>query len=333
MMRSFVIGFAASLVLGPAAAKDLTIERLFDAPDLQGPSLRQTRFSPDGRLVSYLRGRDDAPTEFDLWAYDIAARTHRLLVDSRLLSPAEETLSAEEEARRERQRIAALRGIVEYEWAPDSRSLLVPLGGDLYYYELSKTEKDAVRRLTATAAYETDSQFSPQGRFVSFIRDQDLYAVEVATGVERRLTTGGGGLVSHGMAEFIAQEEMNRDTGYWWSPDERHIAYARVDESPVAEVERFEIGAEGVHVFKQRYPATGQANAEVKLAILSLETDAVAWADLGDEDYYLARVAWFPDSDRLLVQRQSRDQNRLDLLSFPVTGGEGRQLFSEHSDS
>ncbi|MEX2148915.1 MAG: S9 family peptidase [Steroidobacteraceae bacterium] len=332
-MRSFVIGFTASLVLGPASAKDLTIERLFDAPDLQGPSLRQTRFSPDGRLVSYLRARDDAPTEFDLWAYDIAAKTHRMLVDSRLLSPAEETLSAEEEARRERQRIAALRGIVEYEWAPDSRSLLFPLGGDLYHYELSKSASAAVRRLTATEAYETDSQFSPQGRFVSFIRDRDLYAVEVATGVERRLTTSGGGLVSHGMAEFIAQEEMNRDTGYWWSPDERHIAYTRVDESPVAEVERFEIGADGVRVFKQRYPATGHANAEVKLAILALETGEIAWADLGSKDYYLARVDWFPESNRLLVQRQSRDQKRLDVLSYPVTGGDGRQMFSERSET
>jgi dipeptidyl-peptidase-4 len=332
-MRSFVIGFTASLVLGPASAKDLTIERLFDAPDLQGPSLRQTRFSPDGRLVSYLRARDDAPTEFDLWAYDIAAKTHRLLVDSRLLSPAGETLSAEEEARRERQRIAALRGIVEYEWAPDSRSLLFPLGGDLYHYGLSKPATDAVRRLTATEAYETDSQFSPQGRFVSFIRDQDLYAVEVATGVERRLTTGGGGLVSHGVAEFIAQEEMNRDTGYWWAPDERHIAYTRVDESPVAEVERFEIGADGVRVFKQRYPATGHANAAVKLAILAFESGSVAWADLGSKDYYLARVDWFPESNRLLVQRQSRDQKRLDVLSYPVTGGEGRQMFSERSET
>src|SRR3970040_231318 len=108
-MRSFVIGVTASLVFGQASARDLTVERLFDAPDLQGPSLRQTRFSPDGRLVSYLRSRGGGATVFDLWAYDIATKSHRLLVDSRLLSPADETLSAEEEARRERQRIAALR--------------------------------------------------------------------------------------------------------------------------------------------------------------------------------------------------------------------------------
>jgi len=332
-MRSLVIGFTAALWLAPAAAGDLPVERLFDAPDLQGPSLRQMRFSPDGKLVSYLRGRDDAPAVFDLWAYDVARRRHRLLVDSRALAPAEEKLSAEEEARRERQRIAALRGIVDYQWSPDSNSLLVPLGGDLYHYDLTRPSAEAVRRLTDTAEFETDPQYSPRGRYISFIRGQDLYAIEVATGAERRLTTGGGGLISHGVAEFIAQEEMGRNTGYWWSPDEKHVAYTRVDESPVAEVERFEIGAEGIRVFRQRYPATGHANVEVRLAILALDTGDVAWADLGRKDFYLARVDWFPEGNRLLVQRQTRDQKRLDVLSYAVSGGEARQLFSERSDT
>ncbi len=332
-MRLIVTGLTATLCLAQAQAGDLPVERLFDAPDLQGPSLRQMRFSPDGKLVSYLKARDDAPAVFDLWAYDIARDAHRLLVDSRALAPAEGRLSAQEEARRERQRIAALRGIVDYQWSPDSGSLLVPLAGDLYHYDFGKQAAEAVRRLTATAAFETDAKYSPRGRYVSFVRDQDLYAIEVATGTERRLTTGGGGTVSHGVAEFIAQEEMNRDTGYWWSPDEKHVAYARVDESPVAEVERFEIDAGGVRVLQQRYPATGHANAKVTLAILTLESGAVAWCDLGDKDYYLARAEWYPESNRLLVQRQARDQKRLDVLSFPVTGGEARQLFSERSDT
>ena len=331
-MRSFVIGFTACFALSAAAgARDLTVERLFDAPDLQGPSLRQVRFSPDGALVSYLRGREDDALVSDLWAYDIATGQHRLLVDSRSLVPAGEMLSTEEEARRERQRTAALRGIVEYQWAPDSRALLFPLGGDLYHYDLRKPLNEALRRLTTTEAYETDPQYSPKGRFVSFIRDQDLYAVEIATGAERRLTTGGGGLISHGVAEFIAQEEMNRDTGYWWSPDEHYIAFTRVDESPVAELERFEVHPEGFRVLHQRYPAAGAANADVRLGILALDSGAIASADLGQADHYLARVNWFPEADQLLVQRQSRDQKRLDLLCIPVTGGSGRPLFSETS--
>jgi len=331
MLRSLVVVLAATLCLADAGARDLTVERLYDAPDLQGPALRLARFSPDGKLVSYLRARDDAPTVSDLWAYDIVHGEHRLLVDARALAPDEGRLSAEEEARRERQRIAALRGIVEYEWSPDSRSLLVPLAGDLYVVDLSRPGSGAVRRLTDTAAYETDAKFSPRGRYVSFVRDQDLYAVEVATGKERRLTTGGGGAISHGVAEFIAQEEMGRDTGYWWSPDERHLAFTRVDESPVAELERFEIGPGGIAVVRQRYPATGEANARVTLAVLALDTGEAAAIDLGTDDQYLARVDWFPESDRLLVQRQSRDQKRLDLIAFPAGGGAGQPLFTEQS--
>ncbi len=330
-MRSLVLILVAILCPGEAAARDLPVERMYDAPALHGPTLRQARFSPDGKLVTYLRARAEAPTVSDLWAYDIARREHRLLVDSRALVPVEGRLSPEEEARRERQRIASLRGIVEYQWSPDSRSLLVPLDGDLYRYDLSRPAAEAVRQLTKTEAYETDAKFSPRGRYVSFIRDQDLYAIELGTGAERRLTTGGGGAISHGVAEFIAQEEMGRTTGYWWSPDERHLAYARVDESPVAEIERFEIDAGGIEVVRQRYPATGQANAKVTLAILALGTGNVAWADLGAEDQYLARVSWFPEGDRLLAQRQSRDQKRLDVVVFQASGGAGNVLWSEHS--
>ncbi|MBM5812342.1 MAG: S9 family peptidase [Gammaproteobacteria bacterium] len=321
------------LAAGPAAPAELTVERLFDAPDLQGPTLRQARFSPDGRLLSFLRARHDDPTVFDLWAFDLTTGGQRRLIDASALLPQDEELSAEEEARRERQRTAALRGIVEYQWAPDSRGLLFPLGGDLYHYELAQPPARALRRLTATAAGETDARYSPRGRFVSFVREQDLYLVELATGSERRLTTGGGGPISHGVAEFIAQEEMSRDTGYWWSPDERQIAWTRVDETRVAELERFEVHADGIRVHRQRYPAAGAANASVRLAIQTLVDGAVAWAELGTQDYYLARVHWFPEGGHLLVQRQSRDQQRLDLIDLPAGGGAGRVLLTETSAS
>ena len=86
-------------------------------------------------------------------------------------------------------------------------------------------------------------------------------------------------------------------------------------------------------MLRQRYPATGQANAKVTLAILALDTGKVAWADLGPEDQYLARVDWFPEGDRLVVQHQSRDQKRLDVVAFPVSGGVGQVLWAEQSDT
>ncbi len=328
----------AALALGvalvaPAHAEKLALERLFAAPDLAGTTLRGVKISPDGKLVAYLRARDDDKDRFDLWAFDVRQARHRQLVDSRTLAGADRALSAEEEARRERQRTSAFSGIVEYSFAPDSRHLLIPLNGDLYVYDLARKPVDAVRRLTRTEAYETDARFSPRSNFVSFVRDQNLHVIELATGAERAVTREGGGTVSFGVAEFIAQEEMDRDTGYWWSPDERHIALARVDEAEVAEVERIEIQAAGATVVRQRYPATGARNARVALFVADLAAESRLELDLGtDSDIYLPRVDWFTDSRGIAVQRQSRDQKTLELMRFDALSGRGRVLLTERNE-
>ena len=331
---SVVVALLALVLPALATAERLSVERLFRAPDLAGERLRAARISPDGKLVAYLKSAADNKDRLDLWAYDLRTRQHRLLIDARaLLPPGGETLSPEEAARRERQRSSALSGIVEYAFAQDSHRLLVPLGGDLYLYDLSLPAAQALHRLTQTVAFETDARFSPQGRYISFIRDQTLWVLALATGQETAISPLGAGLVSYGMAEFIAQEEMDRDTGYWWSPDDTRLAYTRVDESPVSETQRFEINATDVKVVSQRYPYTGSANATVTLFVASVNTPAAAVAvDLGAADHYLARVQFLPASQRLAVQRQSRDQRQLDLLLVDATTGTTRTLLTEHSD-
>ncbi|HSC09192.1 MAG TPA: alpha/beta fold hydrolase [Steroidobacteraceae bacterium] len=324
----------ALLLARPAIARELTIERILAAPDLSGPSLRAPRVSPDGRRVTFLQGKSDNKDQLDLWEYDLAARRSQLLVDSRALLGRETELSDEEKQRRERQRISALSGIVDYQFAPRGDALLFPLGGDLYYYDLRRKRRAAVRRLTSSEAFETDPRISPRGGFVSFIRDQDLWVLDLASGQERALTSDGGGTISNGMAEFIAQEEMDRHTGYWWSPDDRYIAFTRIDESVVPEYRRFEIEADDVKVQSQRYPAAGTRNVLIELKVIDLASGAVTSIDLGPErDIYLARVDWFPDSRRLAVQRQTRDQRRLELLAADINTGATRVLITETSST
>ena len=149
------------------------------------------------------------------------------------------------------------------------------------------------------------------------------------------ITQDGKGTVSFGIAEFIAQEEMNRDTGYWWSPDDTRIAYTRVDEARIPETERFEINARSVVVVRQRYPFTGAANVPVQLFVASVaEPGKAVRMDLGaDDDIYLARVEFFPGSDALAVQRQSRDQKRLELLRMDAATGAASVLLTETSDT
>ena len=309
----------------------LEIERLFAAPDLDGPSPRGVRVSPDSTRVTFLRGKETDPLQMDLWEYHFDDRQQRLLVDSTALVAGDEALSEEELARRERLRIVGQRGIVGYHFAPDGKRLLFPLNGDLFLHDL---DGGATRQLTDTETGETDPKFSSTGRYVSFIRDQDLYAIDLDSFEEFRLTRDGGGLVRNGMAEFIAQEEMDRYTGYWWAPDDSAVAFIRVDESPVQVARRFEIYAAGFEVYEQRYPATGTPNVLVTLGVVAPDGRDLRWMDIGDEtDIYLPRVDWFPDGKFLAVQRQSRDQQTLELLKVHSRSGESRVLVTETSDT
>jgi dipeptidyl-peptidase-4 len=291
------------------SAEELTIARLVASPALSGPVAQGVKISPDGRRVTFLQGRADDQDQQDLWEYNITDGEKRLLVDSVALLGGEEELDEVELARRQRARIFSS-GIVEYEWSPDGRALLFPLGGDIYYLELGAEP----RRLTQTGATETDAKISPKGGYVSFVREQNLYVIDLATGVERAISTGGGDAVSFGMAEFVAQEEMYRTTGYWWARDDSRIAFTRIDESGVELKNRYEIDANGVTTVAQRYPFAGTANAVVELFVMDLASGEVREVDLSeDKDFYLARVDFSPDGT-LAVQKQTRDQKRLDLI-------------------
>src|SRR5690606_32918008 len=243
-----------------------------------------------------------------------------------------ETLSDEEKARRERQRIAGLSGIVDYQWAPDSKRLLFPLGGELYLYDLERSGSAAVRKLTDGEGFATDPRISPAGGYVSFVRARNMWVIDLRDGSQVQLTSDGNDTIGNGVAEFVADEEMDRHTGYWWAPDDLAIAFARIDESPVPLVRRYEMYADRTEVVEQRYPAAGEANVRVRLGVIAPSARARAqWIDLGrDADIYLARVDW-RDPQRLTFQRQSRDQKRLDLVETTLATGAQRTLVTETS--
>lgn len=316
---------AAAPAAQPAAPGALTLSRVFGNPDLSGQQPRALRLSPDGALLTSLRSRADEKERFDLWATDTRTGQERMLVDSKRVGSGAE-LSEAEKMQRERARIGGSKGIVAYDWAPDGKSILVPLDGDLYLAGLDGN----ARRLTNTPGGELNPVVSPKGGFVSFVRDQNLYAQPLGGGEARALTTDGRGTVHWGEAEFVAQEEMDRRTGYWWSPDERFVAVERFDEAPVQVFTRASIGAAGTKTYEQRYPAAGTPNVLVELYVMKPDGTGRVKVDLGAErDIYLARVDWLPDGSGLLVQRQSRDQKRLDMLRVDPRTGKSTILFTE----
>ncbi|KQY75476.1 S9 family peptidase [Brevundimonas sp. Root1423] len=321
--------FTAAMAQTPDPAI-LTPERVFANPSLSGPVAKSVSLSPDGELVAFLRSREDDVDVQDLWAAPIGAGEPFKLIDARALVPDAGELSEAEKARRERMRISA-RGVVEYSWDEQGRYILAPLEGDIF---LASREGGTVRRLTETEADEIDAKVSPKGSYVSFVRDQDLVVVDLASGAETPITDDGEGLITWATAEFIAQEEMDRDTGYWWSPDERYIALQRTDESTVDIVPRLDITGGGASVVEQRYPRSGRPNAVVELYVRDIVGGGRVKVDLGDNtDIYLARVNWSADGRTLYVQRESRDQKTLDLLSVDPATGASRVISTQRSNA
>ncbi len=326
-------GLLLILLALPVGASELTIARIFADPELTGPTPRAVQVSPDGRRVGLLRGRAEDQHQLDLWSYDIADGALKLRVDSRQLVPAEQ-LSAVERARRERERTADFHGIVDYKWAPDSRHVLFTLGGNLYLCDLDAPAGASLRQLTHGGTAIIDPQVSPRGRYLSFVREQDLWVIELSSGMERRLTFDGGGAVHNAESEFVAQEEMDQTHGYWWAPDDSAIAYKRFDESAVPIARRFEVYADRVEVVEQRYPAAGDPNVAVQLGLVAPSGGNTRWLDLGkDADIYLARVDWTPSGKALAFQRLTRSQKRLDLVLVDAHTLTERTLVSESSAS
>ena len=320
------------LALSPLVhAERLSIDRIYADPDLNGPSPRVLKIAPDGSRVAFLRGRADDQNQLDLWQYEVATGAMARLVDSGALGEHKE-LSDAEKARRERERIAQLKGIVSYRWSPDSRKLLFSVDERLWLYDFDAKAGANLRALTPVGFEVNDAKVSPRGGYVSFVSRQNLYVIDLARGLNFQLTRDGNGPVHNGEAEFVAQEEMDRSTGYWWAPDDSAIAFERYDESKVDTVERTEVYADRSTTIRQRYPAAGRPNVAVKLGVIGPRGGKPRWIDLGkDADIYLARVDWFPDARRLAFQRETRDQHRLDLVAVAIDNLRQTPLLSETS--
>lgn len=285
--------------------------------------------TPDGSAVLFLRS---GPRSFvqDLFEVDTATgKEHVLLTAEQLLSGTEEKLTAEELARRERMRLAS-RGIASYILSKDGRRVLVPLSGRLFL--LQRTDGVSVE-LTSTAGYPLDPQFSPDGNKVACVRDGDLYVMNVLNGQELRITSKPSPTVTNGLAEFVAQEEMDRFHGFWWSPDSQFIMYESAD---TAGMETFHI-ADPVSPDKEAqtwpYPRPGKKNASTRLFITTARGGThteITWDHAKYE--YLAKATWSKNAP-LCILVMTRDQTEQALLEVDPATGATRPLLTERDDA
>jgi dipeptidyl-peptidase-4 len=225
------------------------------------------------------------------------------------------------------------RTVVEMD--PAKRGFLIEIGQDLYYATFDGSQ--AVR-LTNHPGREQFPQFSPDGKSVAFVRDFDLYVVDIATPTERRLTTGGRDDLRHGHADWVYYEEIfnRRWPAFWWSPDSKKLAFMEFDDAGVPLHTVMDDTANPRRLEQTHYPRSGEPNPKVRFAVVESAGGAVQWADLADYSagsFLISEVGWWPDSSAAYCYVQNRIQSWLDLVKFTPGEGAGsaKRLFRDQT--
>ncbi len=273
------------------------------------------RFTPDSSAITYLFSAEGSLVR-SLWRYDISTGERTVIAGPPPASTTEGTMSREEELRRERARLREL-GVTSYEFASKSEQpvLLVPGGGKLWAGIAGAELKEV-----AGSEGAIDPHLSPDSSMIAFVRENELQVLPISGGEPRQLTGDSEPGITNGLAEFIAQEELDRDRGFWWSPDGSQVAYIRADNRHIPDYAIVHQGKDEVDTEPHRYPFAGAPNAYLELRVVNLETGKLTQMDLGDErDIYVPRVGWRPDGT-LTAQLLSRDQRTLRLLAFDAAG-------------
>ena len=303
----------------------LTVERLFSDPPLTGDMPREVRVSPDGRFASFLRIASDDRERLDLWGADLAAGTLACWLRATDL-PVGGTSSAAERAERERKRLFG-HGISSHTWSADGNVLMIEAAGAGFVLDV---ESRSVRKITPAGHRYTDIRLSPQGGFISYVRDASLFFLHLESDIERAIAKSHDAAVTYGTADFLAQEEMDRYDGHWWSPAGDAVAFTRVDVSSVARIQRF--GTDELDAVEQRYPFAGTDNPAVALGWYDLGSGESRWLEYADDAQdYLARVVF--SGPNLVLAVQNRAQNRLRFKLVPPGESVARLLIEESSET
>lgn len=298
----------------------LTIEAIFD-DELSKPSPSQTRWTPEGH-VSFFLSADEGR---DLWLFDTSSGEKAVLVGADELAriaPSPEQATQDERERTRRTRF----GVPAYHWSADGKSILFTSAGQIIIYDIATGD---TTRLAASKTGVLDPKYSPDGKWVSFAHEHDIWIVPPTGGEEKQVTFGGHELLLHGELDWVYPEELGVRTGYYWSPDSRHIAFLELDESVVPTYPITEQVSVQATVDRQRYPKAGDPNPKARVGMVDIEGGRTAWIDRAAE--YMARIQWV-DSATIVVQLLDRPQEELELIYVDPKSGRSQSILTETDD-
>ncbi|GMP24866.1 hypothetical protein CsSME_00001989 [Camellia sinensis var. sinensis] len=300
-------------------------------------------FSPDDSLITYLFSPDYSLNR-KVFTFDLKTCKHELFFSPPDGGLDESNISAEEKLRRERLRERGL-GVTRYEWVKmnsKKKTIMVPLPAGIYFQDLSLQPE--LKLISASCSPIVDPHLSPDGTMLAYVKNYELHVLNLLYNESKQLTFGAdGNVLVHGLAEYIAQEEMDRKNGYWWSLDSKFIAFTEVDSSEIPLFRIMHQGKSTVGPEAQEdhaYPFAGASNVKVRLGVICSTGGPVTWMDLhcGEKDQtnndeeYLARVNWM-HGNILIAQVLNRSHSKLTILRFDIKTGQRKVIMVEELDT
>lgn len=296
------------------------VEDIYSKREFYGSSLRSVQWFDDGNKFSFIK-YDSTSKSMAIFQYDVLTDEENVLISSNELKipNSDETIT-----------------IMNYKWSPNEKYVLftdllpardIKSGGTFYIYDL--VNKNIIRVIKSEQE-QMNAVFSPDGNKLAFVRGNNLYVIDIASGVEKQLTKDGSEEILNGHFDWVYEEEFSIIVGFDWSQDSKSIAFWRLDQTNVPKINIAKWDSLYFNFLEMHYPKAGAKNSIVKIGVVNIEDGNTQWMALGDEtDIYIPRIKFTNDPNILSVQRLNRLQNKLEFLLYNVKSGRGDLLFNE----
>ena len=309
-------------------AKDLTIEKIFSGEIIPESQISSIYWLTNYKII-YLK--EDMTTHISsLYLMNLRTGEEELLLNGKEIAGKRE-LTFQQREINERFRVKK-RGVLNFQVFKGKKKILIPSEGNIYIFDLKTKKLDLFYSEKSPAI---DPKLSPDNKYVSYVKDNDLYLKEIKNGKEIRLTKRENQNIKNGLGEFVALEEMGRSTAYWWSPDSTKIVYLKIDEADVKEYPLLYYKDENSaypELYREKYPAAGTPNAKVEINLIDIDSKGIKTVFKEDSDYYIPSLIWARDNI-IFFQKQDRRQKLLELYSYNIDTGKTKKLIEERSDT
>ncbi|HKI79079.1 MAG TPA: S9 family peptidase [Ignavibacteriaceae bacterium] len=325
MKKLFLLLFVLLTFL-PAFAQQkekLKLEDIYYSSKLFGKTVQNIQWKPDGSAFTFTEFNLDSKVQ-DIYLYNVSNGEKSLLVSGTDLKYNNNQIM-----------------MSNYQWTDDGKFLLIEgpvksiwrhsTQAPFYLYNVSDKEINA---LSNGNIHLRNVKLSPGGNKVGFVRDHNIYIVDLKTGKETAVTTDGNENILNGEFDWVYEEEFGLADAWRWSPDGNKIAYWRLDQAREKIYHLIDEMGEYNKVFDLKYPKVGEQNAIVKIGVADLSSGKTKWMNIGtNDDIYIPRIFWTNSSDLLSIMRLNREQNSLELLMANANNGKSKTVITDSNNT